>query len=104
MGGAALAEMLFTLEVTRALFYRSISEQRLDPSVEVIQRARAAHVQVQRAVVVLTGEAVRICGGRAMLKRHPLERYYRDARAAAVMRPWTQEQAIQDTWETALEG
>jgi alkylation response protein AidB-like acyl-CoA dehydrogenase len=104
VGGAALAEMLFTLEVTRALFYRSISEQRLDPSVEVIQRARAAHVQVQRAVVVLTGEAVRICGGRAMLKRHPLERYYRDARAAAVMRPWTQEQAIQDTWETALEG
>jgi len=103
-GGAALAEMLFTLEATRALFYRSISEQRLDPPVEVIQRARAAHVQVQRAVVGLTGEAVRICGGRAMLKRHPLERYYRDARAAAVMRPWTQETATQDAGQTALEG
>ena len=103
-GGAALAEMLFTLESTRALFYRSISEQRLDPPVEVIQRARAAHVQVQRAVVGLTGEAVRICGGRAMLKRHPLERYYRDARAAAVMRPWTQETATQDAGETALGG
>jgi alkylation response protein AidB-like acyl-CoA dehydrogenase len=86
------------------LFYRAISEQRLDPSIEVVQRARAAHVQVQRAVVQLTGEAVRICGGRAMLKRHPLERYYRDARAAAVMRPWTQEQVIQDAWETALGG
>ncbi|MCI0844921.1 MAG: acyl-CoA/acyl-ACP dehydrogenase [Chloroflexi bacterium] len=103
-GGAAIAEMLFTLEATRALFYRSISEQRLDPPVEVIQRARAAHVQVQRAVVGLTGEAVRICGGRAMLKRHPLERYYRDARAAAVMRPWTQETATQDAGETALGG
>jgi alkylation response protein AidB-like acyl-CoA dehydrogenase len=103
-GGAAIAEMLFTLEATRALFYRSISEQRLDPPVEVIQRARAAHVQVQRAVVGLTGEAVRICGGRAMLKRHPLERYYRDARAAAVMRPWTQETATQDAGQTALEG
>lgn len=102
VGGAALAEMLFTLETTRALFYRAISEQRLDPPIEVVQRARAAHVQVQRAVVQLTGEAVRICGGRAMLKRHPLERYYRDARAAAVMRPWTQEQVIQDAWETAL--
>ena len=102
VGGAALAEMLFTLEATRALFYRAISEQRLDPPIEVVQRARAAHVQVQRAVVQLTGEAVRICGGRAMLKRHPLERYYRDARAAAVMRPWTQEQVIQDAWETAL--
>ena len=102
VGGAALAEMLFTLEATRALFYRAISEQRLDPPIEVVQRARAAHVQVQRAVVQLTGEAVRICGGRAMLKRHPLERYYRDARAAAVMRPWTQEQVIQEAWETAL--
>ncbi len=100
--GAALAEMLFKLEATRALFYRSISEQQLDPPVEAIQRARAAHVQVQRAVVELTGEAIRLCGGRAMLKRHPLERYYRDARAAAVMRPWTQEKATQDVWETAL--
>jgi alkylation response protein AidB-like acyl-CoA dehydrogenase len=94
--------MFFKLEATRALFYRSISEQQLDPPVEAIQRARAAHVQVQRAVVELTGEAIRLCGGRAMLKRHPLERYYRDARAAAVMRPWTQEKATQDVWETAL--
>ncbi|MCH7737480.1 MAG: acyl-CoA/acyl-ACP dehydrogenase [Chloroflexi bacterium] len=103
-GGGALAEMLFTLEATKALFYRAISEQRLDPPTEVIQRARAAHVQVQRSVVQLTGEAIRVCGGRAMLKRHPLERYYRDARAAAVMRPWTQEAATQDAWETALQG
>ena len=103
-GGGALAEMLFTLEATRALFYRAISEQRLDPPVECVQRARAAHVQVQRAVVELTGEAIRVCGGRAILKRHPLERYYRDARASAVMRPWTQEMATQDAWETALRG
>ena len=103
-GGGALAEMLFTLEATRALFYRAISEQRLDPPVDSIQRARAAHVQVQRAVVTLTGEAIRVCGGRAMLKQHPLERYYRDARASAVMRPWTQELATQDAGETALRG
>lgn len=75
--------MLFTLEATGALFYRAISEQRLDPPVESIQRARAAHVQVQRAVVELIREAIRICGGRAMLKRYPLERYYRGARASA---------------------
>ena len=101
-GGAALAEMLFTLEATRALYYRAISEQCLDPPVDCVQRARAAHVQVQRAVVALSGEAMRICGGRAMLKQHPLERYYRDARASAVMRPWTQELATQDAWETAI--
>jgi alkylation response protein AidB-like acyl-CoA dehydrogenase len=100
--GYAVAEMLFTLEATRALYYRAISEARLDPSVECLQRARAAHVQVQRAVVHLTAEAIRVCGGRAILKRFPLERYYRDARASAVMRPWTQDIATQQTWETAL--
>ena len=100
--GHALADMLFTLEATRALFYRAISEEQLDPPVEVVQRARAAHVQVQRGVVHLTSEALRICGGRAMLKRFPLERYYRDARASAVMRPWTQDVATQQAWETAL--
>ena len=85
-----------------AILPRAISEERLDPPVECIQRARAAHVQVQRAVVHLTGEAIRVCGGRAFLKRHPLERFYRDARAMAVMRPWTQDIATQQTWETAL--
>jgi alkylation response protein AidB-like acyl-CoA dehydrogenase len=100
--GYAVAEMLFTLEAARALYYRAISEERLDPPVDRIQRARAAHVQVQRAVVHLTAEAIRVCGGRAILKRYPLERYYRDARASAVMRPWTQDIATQQAWETAL--
>jgi alkylation response protein AidB-like acyl-CoA dehydrogenase len=100
--GHAVAEMLFTLEAARALYYRAISEEQWDPPVEHIQRARAAHVQVQRAAVQLTAEAIRVCGGRAILKRYPLERYYRDARAAAVMRPWTQDLATQQTWETAL--
>ncbi|MFN8633317.1 MAG: acyl-CoA dehydrogenase family protein [Chloroflexota bacterium] len=100
--GNAVAEMLFSLEAARALFYRAISEERLDPPVESVQRARAAHVTIQRSVVELTGEAIRVCGGRALLKRFPLERYYRDARAAAVMRPWSQDIATQQAWETAL--
>ena len=101
--GYAVAQMLFSLEAARALYYRAISEERLDPSVESIQRARAAHVRIQESVVQLTAEAIRVCGGRAILKRYPLERYYRDARAAAVMRPWTQDLATQQAWETALE-
>jgi alkylation response protein AidB-like acyl-CoA dehydrogenase len=68
----------------------------------VVQRARAAHVTVQRAVVTVTQEAIRVCGGRAFLRRYPLERYARDARAAALMRPWTQEIAMQQAWEAAL--
>ena len=69
---------------------------------EAVQRARVAHVAVQRAVVAVTQEAIRVCGGRALLKRYPLERYARDARAAALMRPSTEELATQQAWQTAL--
>ena len=100
--GPAIAEMLFALEAARALYYRAISEAQIDPPPEVVQRARAAHVTIQRAVIVVTQEAIRVCGGRAFLKRYPLERYARDARAAALMRPWTEELATQQTWEAAL--
>ena len=57
---------------------------------------------MQRAVVTVTQEAIRVCGGRAFLRRYPLERYARDARAAALIRPWTQEIATQQAWEAAL--
>src|SRR5204862_2893952 len=100
--GHAIAEMLFAIEAARALYYRAISEAQVDAPLEAVQRARAAHVTVQRAVVAVTQEAIRVCGGRAFLKRYPLERYARDARAAALMRPWTQELAMQQAWEAAL--
>ncbi len=100
--GHAVAEMLFTLETTRALYYRAISEARADGPPEAVQRARAAHVTVQRSAVTVTQEAIRVCGGRGLLKRYPLERYARDARAGALMRPWTQEIATQQAWEAAL--
>jgi alkylation response protein AidB-like acyl-CoA dehydrogenase len=100
--GQAVAEMLFTLETARAVYYRAIAEARVDAPVEAVQRARAAHVTVQRSAVTLTQEAIRVCGGRALLKRHPLERYARDARAGALMRPWTQDIATQQAWECAL--
>jgi alkylation response protein AidB-like acyl-CoA dehydrogenase len=100
--GYGVAEMLFTLEAARALYYRVISEAQIDPPLAAVQRARAAHVTVQRSVVTLTQEAIRICGGRALLKRYPLERFARDARASALMRPWTQDIATQQAWEFAL--
>ena len=100
--GHAVAEMLFTLEGTRALYYRAISEARVGAPPDAVQRARAAHVSVQRGAVSVTQEAIRVCGGRGLLKRYPLERYARDARAVALMRPWTQEIATQQAWEAAL--
>ena len=100
--GHGVAQMFFTLEAARALFYRAISESRIHPTRAAEQRARAAHVTIQRGVVELTSKAIHICGGRAMLRRYPLERYARDAHAAAVMRPWTQDIATQQAWETEL--
>src|SRR2546421_12398236 len=94
--------MLFTREAARALYSRAFSGARAAPPLAAVQRARAAHVTVQRSVVILTQEAIRVCGGRGMLKRYPLERYARDARAGALMRPWTQEIATQQAWEAAL--
>ncbi len=98
----AVAEMVFTVEATRSLFYHAASEAKLPPTPETRRRARAAHATVQRNVVAVTSEAMRICGGRAILKRFPLERHLRDARAAPVMRPWTQDIVTQTVWEAAL--
>jgi len=100
--GHAVAEMLFQLETARAIYYRAISEAGVNAPLAAVQRARAAHVTVERSVVTLTQEAIRVCGGRALLKRFPLERYARDARAGALMRPWTQDIATQQAWEFAL--
>src|SRR4029077_12085409 len=52
--GPAIAEMLFAIERARALYYRAISEARVGPPPEAVQRARAAHVTVQRTVVAVT--------------------------------------------------
>jgi alkylation response protein AidB-like acyl-CoA dehydrogenase len=100
--GPAIAEMFFAIEAARALYYRAISEARVDAPPEAVQRARAAHITVQRTVAAVTQEAIRVCGGRAFLKRYPLERYARDARAAALMRPWTEELATQQARAAAL--
>jgi hypothetical protein len=100
--GQALAELQFTVEATQALYWRSISEAKLAPTTEIRQRARAAHVTVQRNAVAVTQEAMRICGGRALLKQFPFERYARDAHAASVMRPWTQEAVIADSGRSIL--
>lgn len=100
--GQALAELQFTVEATQALYWRAVSEAKLPPTTEIRQRARAAHVTVQRNAVAVTQEAMRICGGRALLKQFPFERYARDAHAASVMRPWTQEAVIADSARSIL--
>ena len=69
---------------------------------EAVQRARAAHVTVQRAVVAVTQEAIRVCGGRASSSAIRSSGTHATRGPAALMRPWTQEIAMQQAWETAL--
>ena len=73
--------------------YNSPNPAKFQRAVALTRGARA---------VALTQEAIRVCGGRALLRRYPLERYARDARAGALMRPWTQDIATQQAWECAL--
>ncbi len=98
----AVAEMVLKVEASRSLFYHAVSEAKLPPTPETRQRARAAHATVQRNAVEVTSLAMRVCGGRAILKRFPLERHLRDARAAAVMRPWTLDIVTEELWNAAL--
>ncbi len=100
--GNGIADMLFKLEAAKALYYRSASEAKLTPNHEIRQRARAAHVMMQRTCVDVAQEAIRVCGGRALLKQYPLERFLRDAQASSGMRPWTREIATEAAWESAL--
>ena len=100
--GNGIADMLFKVEAAKALYYRSVSEAKLEPNHEIRQRARAAHVMMQRTCVEVAQEAIRVCGGRALLKQYPLERFLRDAQASSVMRPWTREIATEAVWESAL--
>jgi alkylation response protein AidB-like acyl-CoA dehydrogenase len=98
----AVAELLIHLEAARALFYRALSEARVDPTPEELRRAWAANRTVMETAVHVTADAIRICGGRSMLRHFPLERYYRDARCGALMQPWTADNCLERLGESVL--
>jgi alkylation response protein AidB-like acyl-CoA dehydrogenase len=54
-------------------------------------RALACQYTVMEYAAAICADAVRVCGGQAMLKTFPLERYYRDSRCGSLMLPWTAE-------------
>ena len=54
-------------------------------------RALACQHTVMETSAEICSEAVKVCGGQAMLKTFPLERLFRDSRCGALMLPWTAE-------------
>lgn len=85
------AEMLVMHETAQSLTYRVLDEMGVDPEPELVKRAWAAVVTTMETAPELAALAIRVCGGRSLLKPSALERIYRDARCGAVMLPWSVE-------------
>jgi len=85
------AEMNVRYEQAQALCYRVLGEAAIDPSPDQVRRAQASLVTTMEAAPRVASTAIRICGGRSMLRPSVIERSYRDARCGAVMLPWSVE-------------
>lgn len=87
----SIAQMYVKLQQAWALFHRTTSEYCCDPSPAQRMRALACQYTVMETSAEICSEAVKVCGGQAMLKTYPLERMFRDSRCGALMLPWTAE-------------
>lgn len=83
------AELQVRYEQARALQHAVVDEAGVDPDPEQLRRAWTAMVAVMESAPRMASSALRIGGGRALLKPEPLERLYRDARCGATMLPWS---------------
>jgi len=92
---AGWAQMQIAYEQSHALSRRVQREAGPDPSPEAVRRAWAAMVSVMETAPEVAGMAVRVCGGRSLLRPAPLERLYRDARCGATMLPWSVEACLE---------
>lgn len=89
-----VAEMYIKLQQAWALFHRVTSEFRRNPDWSQRMRAYSCQYTIMEYCNQICADAIRICGGQAMLKTFPLERLYRDSRCGALMLPWTSEICI----------
>ena len=89
------AEMNLVYEQAQALCYRVLGEAGVDPSPAAVRRAWASMVCTMEGAASIASTAIRVCGGRSMLRPSRLEQYYRDARCGATMLPWSVEVCLQ---------
>jgi alkylation response protein AidB-like acyl-CoA dehydrogenase len=83
-----IAEMSVALEAARLMSARAALTSPLGSSQRILAVSQAKYLSAETAIKV-TDLALRVCGGRGLLKDYPLERYYRDVRAGLVMGPST---------------
>ena len=85
------AEMNLVYERAQALCHRVLAESGIDPSPAAIRRAWASTVSTMEGAPEIASLAMRVCGGRSLLRPSRLEQLYRDARCGATMLPWSVE-------------
>jgi alkylation response protein AidB-like acyl-CoA dehydrogenase len=80
----AFADAHVQLQGARWLLYHAAWMAMADPAGAVVA-VHEAKLACTTAAIRATDEAMQLCGGRGFLKKNPVERYYRDARAGALM-------------------
>ena len=85
------AQMNLLYDRAQSLTYRVLAECGIDPSTEQVRRAWSSVVTVMEGAPAVASLALRVCGGRSMLRPSYLEQAYRDARCGAAMLPWSVE-------------
>ncbi len=96
------AEMNIRYEQAQALCYRALADTTVDPSQDKLDRAWASMVTTMEGAPEVASTAIRICGGRSMLRPSFIERAYRDARCGATMLPWSVEVCLERLGRTRL--
>ena len=96
------AAMNIRYEQAQALCYRVLADTCVDPSVEKLTRAWSSLVTTMEGAPEMASTAIRVCGGRSMLRPSYIERAYRDARCGASMLPWSVEVCLERLGTTNL--
>ncbi len=91
---AGWAQLQLMFDRAQSTMHRVIAEAKPDPTTTQLRRAMAATVNVMEDVAAMASLAIRVCGGRSMLRPNRLEQHYRDARCGATMLPWSVEECL----------
>ena len=89
------AEMNLLYDRSQALCYRVLAESGVDPEPTAVRRAWSSMVTTMDGAPQLASLALRVCGGRALLRPSRLEQFYRDARCGAAMHPWSMDVCLE---------
>ena len=89
------ARMNLICDRAQSLAYRVLADAGVDPAGGQVRRAWSSMVTTMEGAPEVASLALRVCGGRSLLRPSYLERAYRDARCGSVMLPWSVEVCLQ---------